>query len=132
MWIGCLLFMQEVECNTPTSDTSEPFFRSNRPEYLHPVCSKLEKSGIRVAVGDCSVTEHRRWHPPNQTGKTVQSCACKNTINTTRMDAQHPGSVPLCNPLEESYYENWITTTTFCVSVQFCQFDKVDVTANDQ
>ena len=33
--------------------------------------SELENSGIRVAVGDCSVTEHRRWRPPYQTGKTV-------------------------------------------------------------
>ena len=28
-------------------------------------------SGIRVVVGDCSVTERRRWRPPYQTGKTV-------------------------------------------------------------
>ena len=33
--------------------------------------SELENSGIRVAVGDCSVTECRRWRPPYQTGKTV-------------------------------------------------------------
>ena len=26
---------------------------------------------FRVAVGDCSVTERRRWRPPYQTGKTV-------------------------------------------------------------
>ena len=26
---------------------------------------------VRVAVGDCSVTERRRWRPPYQTGKTV-------------------------------------------------------------
>ena len=50
---------------------SERFFRSNRPGYPHPVSSELENSGIRVAVGDCSVTEHRRWRPPYQTGKTV-------------------------------------------------------------
>ena len=50
---------------------SERFFRSNRPEYPHPVSSGLENSGIRVAIGDCSVTERRRWHPPYQTGKTV-------------------------------------------------------------
>ena len=50
---------------------SERFFRSNRPGYPHPVSSELENSGIRVAVGDCSVTERRRWHPPYQTGKTV-------------------------------------------------------------
>ena len=51
---------------------SERFFPSNRPGYPHPVSSKLENSGIRVAVGDCSVTERRRWRPPYQTGKTVQ------------------------------------------------------------
>ena len=50
---------------------SERFLRSNRPGYWHPVSSELENSGIRVAVGDCSVTERRRWRPPYQTGKTV-------------------------------------------------------------
>ena len=50
---------------------SEQFFRSNRPGYPHPVSSELENSGIRVAVGDCSVTERRRWRPPYQTGKAV-------------------------------------------------------------
>ena len=50
---------------------SERFFRSNRPGYPHPVSSELENSGIRVAVGDSSVTERRRWRPPYQTGKTV-------------------------------------------------------------
>ena len=50
---------------------SEHFFRSSGPGYPHPVSSELENSGIRVAVGDCSVTEHRRWRPPYQTGKTV-------------------------------------------------------------
>ena len=50
---------------------SERFFRSSRPGYPHAVCSRLENSGIRVAVGDCSVTERRRWRPTYQTGKTV-------------------------------------------------------------
>ena len=50
---------------------SERFFRSNRPGYPHPVSSELEISGIRVAVGDCSVTERRQWRPPYQTGNTV-------------------------------------------------------------
>ena len=49
----------------------EQFFRSNRPEYSHPVCSELENSGMRVAVGDCSVTERRRWRPHYQNGRTV-------------------------------------------------------------
>ena len=47
---------------------SERFFRSNRP-----VCSELENSGIRVVVGDCSVTKHLKWRPPYQTGKTVHA-----------------------------------------------------------
>ena len=50
---------------------SKRFFRSNRPGYPHTVSSELENSGIRVAVGDCSVSEHCRWRPPYQTGKTV-------------------------------------------------------------
>ena len=54
---------------------SERFFRSNRPGYSHPVNSELENSAIRVAVGDCSVTERRRWRPPYQTGKTVHEHA---------------------------------------------------------
>ena len=54
---------------------SERFFGSNRPGYPHPVSSELENSGIRVAVGDCSVIERRRWRPPYQTGKTVHELA---------------------------------------------------------
>ena len=65
---------------------SEQFFRSNRPGYPHPVSSELENSGIRVATGDCSVTERRRWRPPYQTGKTVHVHA--NTTNTTRTDTR--------------------------------------------
>ena len=63
------------------------FFRSNRPGYSHPVCSELENSGIRVAVGDCSVTKRRRWRPPYQTDKTVHVHA-KHITNTTRTDAR--------------------------------------------
>ena len=61
---------------------SERFFRSNRPGYPHPVSSELENSGIRVAIGDCSVTERRRWRPPYQTDKTV------HVHYTTKTDAQ--------------------------------------------
>ena len=76
----------------------ERFFRSNRPRYPHPVSSELENSGIRVAVGDCSVTERRRWRPPYQTGKTVHVHAKHYKHN---MDARTApgvcgnGSVPL-------------------------------------
>ena len=50
---------------------SERFFQSNRPGYPHLMSSELKNSGIRVVVGDCSVTEPWRWRPPYQTGKTV-------------------------------------------------------------
>ena len=59
---------------------SEQFFRSNRPECPHPVCSQLENSGIRVVVCDCSINERRWWRPPYQTGKTVYVQA--NTLQT--------------------------------------------------
>ena len=77
---------------------SERFFRSNRPGYPHPVSSELENSGIRVAVGDCSVTERRRWRPPYQTGKTVHVHAKHYTHNEDGRTAPGVcgnGSVPL-------------------------------------
>ena len=77
---------------------SERFFRSNRPGYPHPVSSELENSGIRVAVGDCSVTERRRWRPPYQTGKTVHVHAKHYKHNEDRRTAPGVcgnGSVPL-------------------------------------
>ena len=63
------------------------FFRSNRLGFPHPASSELENSGIRVVVGDSSVTERRRWRPPYQTGK-LYMCT-QNTTNTTRTDARH-------------------------------------------
>ena len=77
---------------------SERFFRSNRPGYPHPVSSELENSGIRVAVGDCSVTERRRWRPPYQTGKTVHVHAKQYKLNEDGRTAPGVcgnGSVPL-------------------------------------
>ena len=77
---------------------SERFFRSNRPGYPHPVSSELEISGIRVAVGDCSVTERRRWRPPYQTGKTVHMHAKHykhNEDGRTAPGVCGNGSVPL-------------------------------------
>ena len=78
---------------------SERFSRSNRPGYHHPVCSKLENSGIRVAVGDCSVTERRRWRPFDQKKKKKKkknnfADAHKHTTNMTPRVRGH-GSVPL-------------------------------------
>ena len=77
---------------------SEQFFRSNRPAYPYPVSSELENSGIRVAVGDCSVTGSRRWRPPYQTGKTVHVQAKHykhNEDGRTAPGVCGNGSVPL-------------------------------------
>ena len=77
---------------------AERFFRSNRSGYPHPVSSELENSGIRVAVGDCSVTERRRWCPPYQTGKTVHLQAKHykhNEDGRTAPGVCGNGSVPL-------------------------------------
>ena len=77
---------------------SERFFRSNRPGYPHPVSFELENSGVRVAVGDCSVTERRRWRPPYQTGKTVHVDAKHykhNEDGRTAPGVCGNGSVPL-------------------------------------
>ena len=96
---------------------SERFSRSNRPGYQHPVSSELENSGIRVAVGACSVTERRRWRPPYQTGKTVHVHAKHYTHNEDGRTAPAVcgnGSVPL------SHSGNVVTrigihTHTYCL-----------------
>ena len=73
--------------------------------------SEQENSGIRVAVGDCSVTERWRWRPPYQTGKTVHMHA--NTLQTRRGRTHGAGCVRpwfhTAEPLGERRYENWIT-----------------------
>ena len=77
---------------------SERFFRSNRPGYPHPVSPELENIGIRVAVGDCSVTERRR--SPYQTSKTVHVQAKHykhNEDGRTAPGVCGNGSVPLRN-----------------------------------
>ena len=74
------------------------FLRSNRPGYPHLVSSELENSGIRVAVGDCSVNERRRWCPPYQTCKTVRVNAKHYKHNEDRRMAPGVcgnGSIPL-------------------------------------
>ena len=93
----------------------ERFFRSNRPGYPHPVSSELEKSGIRVAVGDCSVTEHRRWPPPYQTGKTVYMHAKILLTQRGRMHGARCVRQWFCTaePLGELRYENWNTHTHY-------------------
>ena len=81
--------------NSHRGHIPERFFRSNRPGYPHPVSSELENSVIRVAVGDCSVTERRRWRPPYQTGKTVHMHAKHNEGRRTAPGVCSNGSVPL-------------------------------------
>ena len=65
-------FTQGVEVSTPTggtcpNDFSDPIDQDIRTKYA--LSWKIVVH--RVAVGDCSVTERRRWRPPYQTGKTV-------------------------------------------------------------
>ena len=99
---------------------SKQFFLSNRPGYLHPVHSELENSGIRVAVGDCSVTERLRWCPPYQAGKTVLVQA--ETLQTQRGRRHGAGCVrqwfSTAEPLGERRYKN-LTTHTQCHSVSW-------------
>ena len=91
--------MREVKGSTPTRGTCpNDFFQSNRPGYPHPVSSELENSGIRVAVGDCSVTKCPRWRRPYQTGKTVHVHAEHYKHNEDRYKAPGVcgnGSIPL-------------------------------------
>ena len=86
------------EFNSHRGHMSERFFRSNRPGYPHPVSSELVNSCIRVAVGDCSVTERRRWRPPYRTVKTVHVHAKHyrhNEDGRTAPGVCGNGSVPL-------------------------------------
>ena len=94
---------------------SERFFRSNRSGYLHPVSYELENSGIRVAVGDCSVTERQQWRLSYQTGKTVHVHA--KTLQTQQGQTHGTGFVRqwflTTELLGERRYENWNTHTGF-------------------
>ena len=55
------------------------YFCTNPAGYRHPLCSELEKSGIRVGIDHCSVTERRWWSPSYPTCKTVHVHAKHNT-----------------------------------------------------
>ena len=91
---GDLVICNENECEKKKKEIK--IF--SRPGYPHPVSYELKNSGIRVAVGDCSVTERRRWRPPYQTGKTVHVHAkhCKHNGDVrTAPGVCGNGSVPL-------------------------------------
>ena len=109
---------------------SERFFRPNRPGYPHPVSSELENSSIRVAVGDCSVTERWRWRPPYQIGKTVHVHSKHYNHNIDGRTAPGlcgNGSVPL------SHSGNVVTRTgihTHTRANEF-HFSKVDRSVNN-
>ena len=66
-----------------------------------------------MSIGNCSVTERRRWRPPYQTGKTVHVHA--NTLQTRRGRTLGAGCarpwLRTAEPHGELRYENWITHT---------------------
>ena len=68
---------------------------------------------VSVAIGDCSVTERRRWRPPYQTGKTVHVHA--KHYKHKRRQTHGAGCVRqwfrTAEPLGERRYENWNTHT---------------------
>ena len=71
---------------------------SNKPGYLHPVCSELKKSGIRVGIGGCCVTEHWWWCSHYQSGKTIHMHAIHNThLGNVADVASYPGTVASLN-----------------------------------
>ena len=91
-----------IEGSTPTGGTCPNDFSDPIGQDIHTQCAlscfELENSGIRVAVGECSVTGRRQWRPPYQTGKTVHVHA--KILQTRRRQTQAPvvrghGSVPL-------------------------------------
>ena len=71
--------------------------------------SELENCGIRVAVGDCSVTERRRWSPPYQTDKAVHVHAKHYKRGWTHGAGCVRQWCRTAEPLGERRYENWNT-----------------------
>ena len=77
--------------------------------------SELENSGIRVAVGDCSVTERRRLASALS---NRQNCACaRKTLHTQQGRTHGAGCVRqwfrTAEPLGERRYEIWNTHLEF-------------------
>ena len=105
---GARLARRKSRVRLPPGAHVRTIFRSNRPGYPHPVSSELEKSDIRVALGDCSITERWRWRPPYQTGKTVHVHAKQYKYNSAGCVRQW---FPTAETLGERRYENWNTHT---------------------
>ena len=96
---------------------SERFFQSNRPRYPHPVCSELENSSIRMAVGDCSITELRRdvhLIKPAKLYMCTQKHYKHNEDGRTAPGVRGHGSVPL------SHSGNVVTRIGLQQQVSFC------------
>ena len=108
---------------------SEQFFRSNRPGYPHPVSSELENSGIRVAVGDCSVTERRQWGPPFQTGKTAcagktlqyneDGCTALGVCGNVSVPVSHSGNVVVRTGIHTHTQVTVYMDTSLCISLLY-------------
>ena len=99
-FVGTYRYRAEYSAGFEGLTHTERFYRFKRPGYPHPVCSELENNGIRVAVGDCSFTEHRRWRPPYQTSKTVHMHAKNykhNEDGHTAPGVRSHVSVPQCH-----------------------------------
>ena len=112
-WTGCAPFTHEVEGSTPTGDTCPNDFSDPIDLDIYTQCAlSWKNNGIRVAVGDCSVTGRRRWRPRSQTGKTVHVHA--KTLQKRRRRAHGAGCARpwfrTAEPLGGRRYENWITT----------------------
>ena len=74
-----------------------------------PVLKQWTKSGTRVGVDDCSVTEHGWWHPPYQTSKTVGQMHSDECAQPWFHTAE---------PLGEHLHENWnLPTVLLCLLV---------------
>ena len=72
--------------------------------------SELENSGIREAVGDCSITECRRRRPPYQTGKSVRKPLQTQQGRTHGVRCVRQW-FRTAEPLGERRYEKWYTHT---------------------
>ena len=111
------------------------YFFYGKPGYPHPVSSELENSGIRVAVGDCSVTERRRWRPPYQTGKTVHVHAkhykhnedgrtAPGVCGNDSVPLSHSGNVVTRIGIHTQYQKHFISCTLKFTDI-FITFNKV-------
>ena len=93
---------------------SERFFRSNRPGYLHPVCSELEKKVVSewrsVIAVSLNVGGGIRLIKSAKLYMCMQTHYKHDKDGHTAPGVRGHGSIPLSH-LGERRYENWITQT---------------------